>query len=125
MPQKQTMTFYVYALFDHQAVPRYIGKGSGNRINWSLTHSTANFQMRAFIKRTLGKIKDIPRIKIRDRLSEAQAFEIERTLIAALGRYPNGPLYNWTDGGDGSKGWIPTKKQKVHLIQTLAPSWTP
>ena len=46
----------------------------------------------------------LPRVKVRERLTEAEAFAVECALIAAIGRSPQGPLANLTDGGEGTSG---------------------
>lgn len=94
--------FYVYILFDENAVPRYVGKGKGNR--W-LAHDRAadpnNSQKNEFVKRTLVAIGDVPKIKVRENISEDEALKIEAALIKAIGRQPRGPLFNRTDNRNG------------------------
>ena len=94
--------FYVYGLFDECAIIRYIGKGKGER--WS-AHAAGdynyNWLKRIFIKRTLRAMGEVPGVKIREGLSEPEAFEIEVALIRAIGRWPNGPLTNLTDNRSG------------------------
>lgn len=94
--------FYVYVLFDADAVVRYIGKGKGNR--W-LAHDKGNdknnWRKNRFIKQALRKLGEVPKVKIREDLLETEAFEIEVVLIRAIGRFPNGPLYNLTDNRNG------------------------
>jgi hypothetical protein len=48
----------------------------------------------------------IPIVKIRDNLTEPQAFEIESALIRSIGRGHRGPLFNMTEGGEGTAGRI-------------------
>lgn len=96
--------YYVYVLFDWLGVPRYIGKGKGRR--W-LKHETAtdpiNWMKNEFIDQTWTVLGEIPKIKVCEDVDERSAFEIERALIQVIGRFPNGPLTNMSDGGDG--GW--------------------
>ena len=94
--------FYVYVLFDGDAIPRYVGKGRGSR--W-LQHDKANDKNNSwkntFIRSTLLLLREIPKIKIRENMAEAEAFELERLLIKAIGRHPKGPLVNLTDKRNG------------------------
>ena len=102
--------FYVYGLFDADGIIRYIGKGRGNR--W-LAHDKArdpnNRLKNFFITRTIRALGEVPKIKIRENLTEAEAFEIEAALIKAIGRYPNGPLTNLTDKRNGPSSETITK----------------
>ena len=54
----------------------------------------------------------MPKVKIRQNLTEPEAFEIERAFIKAIGRGKNGPLVNMTDGGEGFTGGRHTPKSK-------------
>lgn len=94
--------FYVYVLFDAFAVPRYIGKGRGNR--W-LMHDPArdrcNEAKNAFIRETIDLLGDVPKTKIQEHISEGEAFALEALFIKTIGRQPNGPLTNLTDNRNG------------------------
>lgn len=91
--------YYVYALFRPDGIPCYIGKGKGKR--W-LHCGVSNPHLARIIKQAAAAGLGIPRIKIRENLSEDEAFQIEIALIAAIGRVSvGGPLVNMTDGGDG------------------------
>lgn len=94
--------YYVYVLFDAFAVPRYVGKGKGNR--W-LQHEHRldpnNHAKNDFIQRTLCSIGEVPKVKICGDLLEHEAFEIEHAMIKAIGRSPKGPLVNRTDKRNG------------------------
>lgn len=95
------LDFYVYVLFRPNGVPCYIGKGRGPR--WKrLSSGNRNPHVDNIIKSAGGCI---PAIKIREGLSEKNALDIERALIAAIGRKDHGgPLVNMTDGGLGYFG---------------------
>lgn len=99
----QKSVFYVYVLFDQFGVPRYVGKGRGNR--WKQHESEkekkSNYRKFRFIRETLAAIGEIPKIKVRQNLTEIEAFETERAFIAALGRFPEGSLVNRTDNRNG------------------------
>jgi hypothetical protein len=66
-----------------------------------------------FIEHTWIMLGEIPKIKIQDDLSEEEAFFLEIQLIKHIGRFPNGPLTNMTDGGDGASGAIRTKETRI------------
>lgn len=97
--------YYVYVLFDWQGVPRYIGKGKRARWNWHENRSDPyNWMKNEFIEQTFIMLGEIPKIKVREHLSHEMAVEIEIALIKAIGRFPDGPLLNLTDGGEGVPG---------------------
>jgi hypothetical protein len=97
--------FYTYAYLRENKTPYYIGKGRNNRAYAS--H---------------GKIPVPPRDKIlflKTNLSEKQAILHEIYMIFVFGRKDlgTGILLNLTDGGEGTSGYIYSKKQK-HNIRT-------
>ena len=93
--------FYVYIYFRPDGAPCYVGKGRGKRWGVHLRECT-NRHLWAIIQQAGG---DLPRVKVRQGLTNDQAAEIEIAFIAAIGREKHGgPLVNLTDGGDGMKG---------------------
>jgi hypothetical protein len=99
--------FYVYVLFDWLGIPRYIGKGKDNR--WLLHERYTdldNPMKNEFIERTWIMLDEIPKVKIRENVSEEEAIAVEMSLVAAIGRSDRGqgPLTNLTDGGEGTSG---------------------
>lgn len=94
---------YVYLLFDHRCYPRYVGVGQDKRcyshlkiaLNGSKSHKSE------MIRNSMKEIDDYIVVFIREDIFINEAFEIEVALIKAIGRYPNGPLLNLTDGGAG------------------------
>jgi hypothetical protein len=99
--------FYTYAYLREDRTPYYIGKGKGNR---------------AFIKNRKGakSPKDITRIIfLKQNITEEEAFEHEKYMIAVFGRKDlgTGILHNRTDGGEGSSGAIRTEKWKRNIIK--------
>lgn len=108
MSKKDQLIFYVYCLFDWLGVPRYIGKGHGNRwLSHEASSDQINWMKNEFIEQTWTVLGEIPKIKIHENLSEKEAFEIETIFIKALGRIDlkTGPLTNLTNGGDGTSGF--------------------
>lgn len=125
---------YVYQYTDPRpesfGTPIYIGKGSRKRCNDHLTDAK-----NPLLKRVLDKIRSeglAPIVKIVARFdTEAEAFEVEKALIAFYGRRDigTGSLCNLTPGGEGSAGYRFTAGQRERLSQTIkeryATGWTP
>ncbi len=108
-PDLPENSFYCYALFDHRGVPFYIGKGKGYRAfhHKYMPRSSRNRYRRNILLKTIRILGDCPVVMIRDHISEPEAFELEKAFIKAIGRFPNGPLVNMTDGGEGVSGRLP------------------
>ncbi len=110
---KKATNFYVYVVFRLNGAPCYVGKGKRGR--WRDHYrKSCNPHLRAIIAKSAPL--ELPCVRIRMQLSEAQAFEIERALIKAIGREVHGgPLVNLTDGGEGSSGYkAPAEKGRKH-----------
>lgn len=110
----KALVFYVYVYFrPWDGSPCYVGKGKGRRWvhheKWATNRHLANI-----IAKAGG---DVPKIKVRENLTEAQACEIEMTLIAAIGRLDlgTGPLVNMTDGGEGMSGYRHSPEARAKL----------
>jgi hypothetical protein len=108
--------FYVYVLFRPDGRPCYVGKGKGKR--WLRNERPNNPHLRNIVRKAKQEGKELPRIKMRDGLTEAEAFELERIFIKAMGREPNGPLVNLTDGGEGAANPSPETRAKMRARQT-------
>lgn len=95
--------FYVYVIFRPNGEPCYVGKGLGKRwlVHEKSKHGYRNPRLAKIIENADG---DLPKIKVRENLTEAEAFRTEIAMIAAIGRSSRGPLVNMTDGGDGTSG---------------------
>ncbi len=107
MTDPLSKVFYVYVLFRPDGSPLYVGKGSGDRIK-SHRRAGAN-HYNAHLARAFSKYGDsIGEQVFAEDLSEAEAFEWERYLIAQFGRADtkNGRLCNRTDGGEGASGMV-------------------
>jgi hypothetical protein len=109
-------TCYVYAIFRPDGWICYIGKGKGNRWESDKARAQHNRHFAAIWKKAKAAGQELPRIKIREHLTDEQAFEIEIAFIAAIGRRKNGgPLTNMTDGGDGLLNPSPETRKKMSL----------
>jgi hypothetical protein len=119
MSRKRTLDprpiYYVYVLFDWCGTPRYVGKGTGNRwLHHERKTDVINILKNIFIEQTWIMLGEIPKIKIRENLTNEDAILTEITLIKAIGRadQQSGPLTNMTDGGDGISGYIHSQEAK-------------
>jgi len=114
---------YVYALFDSDGIPRYIGKGKGSR--WRQHRSEGT---KSFVADAIRRLGDVPAIKLRVGLAEHEAYAIEQALIIAIGMAPDGPLVNKTAKGSGPnsrqvKKWHAAKtpeERKAHMAPAIA-----
>jgi hypothetical protein len=107
--------FYVYILFRWDGVPMYVGKGRRNR--W-VQHTCpcnllGNDRKTNVLKKTIRLLGEVPRIKVAEGLVEDDAINIEAALILAIGRHPNGPLLNYTDGGQGPHNMTAEAREKI------------
>lgn len=108
--------YYVYIYFRLDGTPCYVGKGRGRR--WKIHLNGAhNPRLAKIIERSGG---ELPIAIIRDELTDADAKATEVALIAAIGRGKNGPLVNFTDGGEGTIGW----KQPDHVREAVSRAQT-
>jgi len=88
------MEYYTYAYLREDGTPYYIGKGKGNRVN-------KKGKGEVYPPKNKNKI-----IKLKQNLTEKEAFKHEIYMIAVFGRIDlgTGILRNKTDGGEGSSG---------------------
>ena len=106
--------FYVYILFRPSGVPCYVGKGQGSR--WTYHERAGLKHENKHLARIIANAGgSIPRVKIREGLTNDEAIETEMALIAAIGRGSSGPLVNLTDGGDGQTGWNPSAETRARI----------
>lgn len=107
---------YVYIFIDHNTGnPVYVGKGTRDRDS---QHSrNAKNGSNTHLYNWMRKYKEHNNVwpkpfRIKEGLSEEEAFKLEKKLIAQYGRRDifTGCLFNHTDGGEGLKGKIPWNK---------------
>jgi len=100
--------FYTYIWKDALGNPFYVGKGSGNRMNYLHDRSVDFIAIHSQGGCT---------VEVADEFvleSAAHAHEVD--LIDFYGRRAyGGTLVNMTDGGDGTSGWVPTAEQRAKI----------
>lgn len=116
--------FYVYALYDPRTnIPFYVGKGKGRRC---YDHNSENDKKPNPKKRELinaiqadGFILTVKFIE-KD-LEENEAFMVETAWIRNLGRMDEnaGPLFNLTNGGEGTSGYKHSEKTKQKMRERM------
>ena len=101
------MIFYTYMWLRENGTPYYVGKGKRNRAYYRHDY--------------VGNAPSKERILIEPHVSEADAFESEKFLIAYYGRKDlgTGILVNHTDGGDGTSGYSYTEDQRKQRSNQL------
>lgn len=101
--------FYVYILFRHDTgQPFYVGKGRRHRWSQHERDARAGRSLHThkgrIIAAALRAGASLPKVKLQSGLTNPEAAAVEVALIAAIGRRPNGPLVNQTEGGEGASG---------------------
>ena len=101
------MEYYTYAYLREDDTPYYIGKGKGNR-------AYKKGKSEVYPPKNKNKI-----IKLKQNLTEEEAFKHEIYMISVFGRKDlgTGILRNKTDGGDGPSGYIMSEEQKLYLSE--------
>ena len=94
------MEYYTYAFLREDGTPYYIGKGKGNRL-YDKKGRPCNLPPKERI------------IKLKQNLTEEEAFKHEIYMISVFGRKDlrTGILHNKSDGGEGSKGYNHTDEE--------------
>jgi hypothetical protein len=106
--------YYVYCLYRPDGHPFYVGKGSGKRLH-DHERDKNNPHKRNIIALATRCGQEIDKRKLVEGLQEEDAYELERFLIQEIGREPQGPLVNLTDGGDGFRGLLRTPQHRAAI----------
>lgn len=110
--------FYVYILFHPETgLPFYVGKGRNRRIRAHLSDLRCNSEKAEIVKRAIALGLDIPAVKVKEGLKEFEAFRLEEIYIAVIGRSPDGPLVNRSDGGQGRTN--PSAEARARLAEAV------
>ena len=106
--------FYNYGNYVFECEPFYVGKGKNEQSKFHLKEAKYdvsnkwiyNLYKTNKIKKILQENLEPIILKVKENLSEQEAFELEIWLIWAIGRFnlKLGPLTNLTDGGEGVSG---------------------
>jgi len=127
--EAMSQKYYVYVYLDprhYPPEPVYVGKGHGKRA-WAHLSWTHN----AWLRRKLQRIRRAglePVVEILQKgLTAGEANEQERLLIAQHGRADQGKgtLCNFTDGGEGTPGRVPTPETRALWSQQRSRPQTP
>ena len=102
------MEYYTYAYLREDGTPYYIGKGRGDR--------AYKKGSRVFAPPPKNRI-----IKLKQNLTEEEAFKHEIYMIALFGRKDlgTGILHNRTDGGEGLSGAIRSKETRRKISESM------
>ncbi len=108
--------------FDYE--PFYVGKGKGMRMYSHLFLKEKNNFKNRKIQKILNEDLEPLILKIKENLSENEAFEIEKEIIKIIGRGKLGPLTNLTSGGEGSSENDSCKSEAFKLkMKQVAKKW--
>jgi len=141
------MEFYVYIYLDPRCrklftygqytfnyEPFYVGKGKNNQYETHLkeaqiqnttTNHIINISKLYKIKEILNENIEPIILKIKEKLSEKEAFKLESEIINIIGRTDKslGPLLNQTDGGEGTTGFIYSDILKIKKSLIMKDKW--
>ena len=134
---KKPKQFYVYIIRDPRPgkskAPIYVGKGQGKR---AFRHLFPCIYAGKTLGRIIAKWKAMrlePIVQFAKQFGDDEnaAFAYETKLIAKYGRRDlgTGTLCNLTEGGEGTSGWVPSKKFRKALsarllkLHELRPDW--
>jgi hypothetical protein len=108
LSSKKSDRFYCYALLRPDGTPFYVGKGFGKRFR---AHAEAarrgeRSHKANIIRKIIREGGEVGYMFFAENLTEMQANVKEVEMISTIGRKPNGPLVNLTDGGEGVSGLV-------------------
>ena len=129
--------YYVYALLDPRTpesfpcpgtrkvlthTPRYIGKGRGSRVVASAKEMQHDNMKGRWLRRLSREDLEPIVVMLKTSMQETASFDLERRLIAHIGRHElgTGPLLNRSQGGEGGTHF--TDKEKRLYVKLLAGS---
>lgn len=108
--------------FDYE--PFYVGKGQNKRSTDHLR--SGNLKKNSYknnkIKKIIQKTEEQPEIiTFKENLFEKEALNLERQLVALIGRYDlkKGPLANLTDAGDGPQNRSKETREKISKANNI------
>jgi hypothetical protein len=111
--------FYVYAYIDSRTgTPFYVGKGSGKRDKNHLLPCELKSPLPFYrkLRKMLAEGNQPTVVRLVELLNESDAFVLESFFILALGRRTDktnpGPLWNLSNGGEGSSGHVPSPEAR-------------
>jgi len=109
---------FIYGDLEFEYEPFYVGKGKGDRIYRHLhlykSDYTNEYKYNKIRKIKLENLEPVV-IKIFDNLDEKNAFKKENETILKIGRLKNGPLINFSDGGEGQSGYKHREEDKKKI----------
>lgn len=116
-PRKPGTFIYKNIAFDYE--PFYIGKGTGNRLSVHLIEKSSGNRHKYNKIQSIRKTGAEPLVlKLKENLSEEEAWDYECSLVESIGRsvLGTGPLTNLKDGGEGGFTHINRIGLKAFLI---------
>lgn len=122
--------FYVYAYYDLNGVPVYVGKGTNRRRFDHLRYAkrtNKNTHFLNWIRKYIKENDTDPRIEILEgSLTSEEALQKEIDYIKSIGRLIDGcgTLLNGTDGGDGGTGRVVTEEERAWRREFSKSLWT-
>ncbi len=125
--------FYEYSLNNNEKLtfnyePFYVGKGTGDRIyrhKYKSKEKRRQHMLSKINKIMIESNKEPIKIKIKDNLTNDEAYILEEIVVDKIGRLNDnkGPLINKTKGGYGSNGYVYTKETLEKMSNSMKTYW--
>ena len=98
-------------------LPCYVGKGKGKRRQQHNAAALSGRHTNPILTAVIRKYGPLDFVPVLEGLTESEAFEAERALIAKHGRRNNrtGSLCNLTDGGEGASGLVISSEARAKM----------